>query len=245
MLRSALIATILMVVALLPARAAWNSFNAHMLPQYSTTFPLTENPISESGSWLNGALNGTDWDNVQTTTNLASGVGAQNIGANTYGDPTGVLNKPWTSNQEASAVVYANSAVSSGACCKEVELRLNMTVTSGNITGYEIDCALTSGTLYLVIVRWNGPLANPTNSNNGFTVLYTNNAVYCQSGDTLSATNIGGVITGYITHAGVKTQEVQFTDTTYSGGAPGIGFYNTLDTNWTQFGFTSFSASGL
>ena len=33
---------------------------------YSTTFPLTENPISEGGSWTNGAT-GLGWANVQTT----------------------------------------------------------------------------------------------------------------------------------------------------------------------------------
>ena len=214
-------------------------------PRILTTFPLTEDPISQGGIWLNGGVNGTDWGNVQTTTNLASGAGAQNTGADTYGDPIAILNKPWSSNQQASGVVYANSSASSGACCKEVELHLNMSVSAGNITGYEIDCSLTSGTQYLVIVRWNGPFANPTNSNNGFTVLYTDNSVYCQSGDTLSATNINGTITGYITHGGVKTQEVQTTDSTYTDGAPGVGFYDTLDTNWTQFGFTSFSAGGL
>ena len=31
---------------------------------YSTTFPLTENPISEGGSWTNGGATGLGWANV-------------------------------------------------------------------------------------------------------------------------------------------------------------------------------------
>ena len=34
---------------------------------YSTSFGLTENPISEGGVWINGAVTGVDWNNVQTS----------------------------------------------------------------------------------------------------------------------------------------------------------------------------------
>src|SRR5260221_2997308 len=40
---------------------------------YSTSFPLTENPISEGGRWVNGGLLGLDWTNVSTTPGLAIG----------------------------------------------------------------------------------------------------------------------------------------------------------------------------
>ena len=32
---------------------------------YTTTFPLTENPISQSGHWINGGTVGFDWCNVR------------------------------------------------------------------------------------------------------------------------------------------------------------------------------------
>ena len=39
---------------------------------YTTNFPLTENPISEAGNWINGGTVGLDWTNVSTTPGLAS-----------------------------------------------------------------------------------------------------------------------------------------------------------------------------
>src|SRR5262249_45748237 len=47
---------------------------------YSTTFPLTENPISEGGSWTNGGATGLGWANVQTTPGLSFGTGPVNAG---------------------------------------------------------------------------------------------------------------------------------------------------------------------
>src|SRR5215813_11451279 len=55
---------------------------------YSTTFPLTENPISEGGSWTNGGATGLDWANVQTTPGLSFGTGPVNAGTYIYADPT-------------------------------------------------------------------------------------------------------------------------------------------------------------
>src|SRR5262249_6167422 len=45
---------------------------------YSTTFPLTENSISEGGSWTNGGATGLGWANVQTTPGLSFGTGPVN-----------------------------------------------------------------------------------------------------------------------------------------------------------------------
>src|SRR5262245_4434564 len=52
---------------------------------YSTTFPLTEDPISEGGSWTNGGATGLGWANVQTTPGLSIGTGPVNAG--TYYTP--------------------------------------------------------------------------------------------------------------------------------------------------------------
>ena len=51
---------------------------------YSTTFPLTENPISEGGSWTNGGATGLGWANVQTTPGLSFGTGPINAGTYLY-----------------------------------------------------------------------------------------------------------------------------------------------------------------
>ena len=40
---------------------------------HATNFPLTENPISENGHWINGKSVGIDWTDVSTTPGLAIG----------------------------------------------------------------------------------------------------------------------------------------------------------------------------
>ena len=46
---------------------------------YSTSFPLTETPISEGGNWINGQTVGLDWKNVNTKPGLAYGADASGI----------------------------------------------------------------------------------------------------------------------------------------------------------------------
>src|SRR5882757_10676564 len=74
---------------------------------YSTTFPLTENPISERGSWVGGSSAGVTlaslwakgkfwrgghlWGNVQTSSGLAYGVSEPTE----FGDPTAILAGEW------------------------------------------------------------------------------------------------------------------------------------------------------
>jgi hypothetical protein len=59
-MRSFVVATALIASA--TTQASGDGING----SYSTTFPLTENPISEGGSWTNGGATGLDWANVQT-----------------------------------------------------------------------------------------------------------------------------------------------------------------------------------
>ena len=196
---------------------------------YTTNFPAAENPISESGRWINGHVTGLDWNDVQTTPNFASGV--NNIAGNTN-DPTAVLTGIWGANQFARGTVFASSANS--FLFPEVELRLNTTITAHSITGYEFTCSvLNHPPPGLAIVRWNGPV-------NNFTFLVTSPTL-CRNGDLLTASNVGGVIKAYINGVLILTA----TDTTYSGGSPGIGFNANAGggATYTNFGFSSFSAS--
>jgi hypothetical protein len=196
---------------------------------YTTNVPLTEDLISESGKWINGGTIGLDWGNVETTSGKAFGV---SISAN-YGDATAVLSGTWGPNQNVQSTV---KIIGLPTQTLEVEVRLNTTITAHSITGYEIDCSLNPSNPYLLIVRWNGPLAN-------FTPLTSNAPVYCQNGDVLSAASNGGVITAFLN----GVQEVQATDTTYTGGSPGIGFDGPgpfpASSYLNQFGFSSFKAS--
>src|SRR6266446_8723499 len=120
---------------------------------YTTNFPLTENPISEGGNWINGGALGLDWANVRTTSGLAFGTES---GFGGYDDSTAVLTGTWNADQMAQAVVH--SVNQNGNVFEEVELRLRTTITDHSITGYEFNFrALSSGDTYVQIVRWNGP----------------------------------------------------------------------------------------
>ena len=228
---------------------------------YATNFPLTENPISEGGKWINGNATGLDWGNVQTCTNCSSGTGsAQHAtgtifnGAPPYNDSTAVLSGTWQSNQSASAVVYI--AHQQNNVQQEVELRLNTTIQSHSITGYEFDFSVdsTGGTnsTYFVIVRWNGALnsycyLHPSSS--GASTCDSNYAAawyagqQLNNGDVLAATSNGGTLRLYVN----GVQKIQAIDTSYMGGSPGMGVWlnggSATTSMFSNFGFSSFTAS--
>jgi hypothetical protein len=208
------------------SRTAMLSVSLGTQRAYATSFPLAENPISEARNWINGREVGLDWENVQTTTNLAYGTRL----SSKYADPTAVLPGVWSSDQQAQAIVQIDSDLP--ACCHEVELRLRTTITAHSITGYEINCSVSSSSPYVEIVRWNGPLSS-------FAYLNSRRDVSCADGDILKATMNGSTITVYKNGREVLRGE----DKTFSSGSPGIGFYDYKDSDWKKFGFSSFAAA--
>ena len=59
---------------------------------YTTNFPLTETPISESGNWISGQAVGLDWSDVMTSNGMAQGVGPS---WTAFSDPSAVLAGIW------------------------------------------------------------------------------------------------------------------------------------------------------
>ena len=73
---------------------------------YSTNFPLTENPISENGRWINGKAVGLDWSDVSTTGGFARGQQTPDGGGSkNFNDATALLAGSWGPDQTAQAVV--------------------------------------------------------------------------------------------------------------------------------------------
>jgi hypothetical protein len=217
---------------------------------YSTNFPLTENPISEGGRWVGGATAGGNlWGNVRTTPGLAFGVSEPTQ----FGDPTAILTGSWGPSQTVQATVRINTTPT-GTCCHEAEVRLRTTISSNSITGYEVYCSVMPNNPYCHIASWGGPSGVWTNldgpcGGGGAPSLYLVN------GDVLKGT-VNGTNPVTITLYVNGTQRAQVTDTgncTFNGdnrkhgpwttGNPGLGFYDNQDNNWSQFGFSSFSAT--
>src|SRR4029079_18869272 len=118
---------------------------------YSTNFPLTQNPLSESGRWINGGATGVKWHDVQSRPGQAFGVGPQSP-APPYDDPTAVLTGTWGRTQTVEATVIVPASPSGS---EEVELRVLTTITPGRIVGYEVLFSVTGNT-YVDIERWDG-----------------------------------------------------------------------------------------
>ena len=212
-----------------------NSNAADPPGSYSTQFPLTENPISEGGKWVNGEALGLDWADVSTIPGRARG---NQTGPN-LSDATAVLqNLTWASDQKATAQV-ATTGTPQENCFQEVELRLRTVIAPHSITGYEVNYKFSNdSTGYMQIVRWNGDFGN-------FTILqsFDGQKYGVTNGDVVSATVVGNVITAY--KNGV--QQGQATDDTFAGGSPGIGFNLANDVSGCpgtnrNYGFSSFTA---
>jgi hypothetical protein len=216
---------------------------------YATAFPLTERPLSEGGIWINGGFAGAKlWGDIQTTPGLAFGVSEPTK----YGDPTAILKGTWGPDQTAQATVrVVDYKRFKDASCHEVEVRLRSTINgpAGLITGYEVYGSLMANNPYLHIASWGGP--------NGVWVNMESRspAIYLKDGDVLKGTVTGtnpGVITMFIN--GVEVLKVEdrgtykFSDGRSYGpwttGAPGIGFYDDVDNEWSAFGISAFSATG-
>jgi hypothetical protein len=200
---------------------------------YSTSFVLTENPISENGHWINGKDIGLKWTNVQTTPSFAFGTeSGTSTGNDQYDDSCAVLTGIWGPNQTAQGTVTV-FLVAGSVPYEEVEIRLLTTITADRITGYKITGSVTLGQAQVAITRWDGAIGKFKQ------LALDNNVPVLKTGDVLKATVTGGVITAYLN----GSQVLQATDRTFTTGSPGIGFF-VRGASGPNFGFSSFSATG-
>lgn len=196
---------------------------------YTTVFPAAETPVSEGGAWLNGAKDGLDWGDVSTT----PGKTHPHPGPARYADATALLSGSWGPDQSAEAKIWTGDPHN----YPEVELRLRSTLSAHVCNGYEITFSLAPNA-YLIIVRWNGPLADYT-----YLANLSGSQYQAKAGDVVKATIVGHVITAY--KNGVKMG--QAVDSVYATGRPGMGFneQENGDYGYTEFTATDESVSSL
>ena len=168
-----------------------------------------------------------DWTSVTKVNGLAHGT---QTGSGGYNDSYAYLSG-FPANQSATAVIYRNTSTNSTN--KEVELLLRWSDSTHSATGYE--CNIQHNGQYAQIVRWNGAYGNFTE------IGRASNPPNPKTGDVMKATIVGNVITVYIN----GVQIMQATDSTYSSGNPGMGFYIDAGASNADFGFSSFSATAL
>lgn len=213
---------------------------------YSTTFALTENPISEGGVWTNGAATGLDWSNVGTgllsdgSTRGAYGTQVPSTSP-PYNDSLACLSG-FPANHFCQGTIYNDGSV---VGLPEVELLLHWTLSGHVSRGYEIDI-LADGRVDLT--RWNGTL-------NDFNIvvspLTTN--VSIANGAIWYAQAVNGLITVKCNGSVCFTYDYSGDGSTFQTGNPGLGFFadspNGTPNQNTQanrhFNWTAFSAGSL
>jgi len=200
---------------------------------YTTAFPAAENPISEGGKWIDGAVVGLDWSNCASAGGMIQGRQNNGDGPN-YNDSTALLTGTWGSNQTVTVKLHRGAVDES--TWPEVEIRLRSALSAHSCTGYECLFSLrTTSDRYISIVRWDGAFGS-------FAGVANVSGLYnITNGSTLEASIVGSNITLYVDGTVVLTGN----DSTYSTGAPGVGFdHNFGSANDSTFGFTSFTATG-
>jgi len=175
---------------------------------YSTSFPATENPISEGGLWVNGLATGLLWNDMKT----ANG----NVIA-TVTNPSGFADNcahliGFAPDQYIEGVVHREAGYNP-ADVHEIELLLHAQFTANNCRGYEL---LTDTAGNSAIVRWNGPT-------NDFTVLSA-------TGSGIGAIAHGDVIRFQVIGSAIKAYKntvlaLEVTDTVFTDGNPGVGSF--------------------
>ncbi|MEO8637464.1 MAG: LamG-like jellyroll fold domain-containing protein [Candidatus Taylorbacteria bacterium] len=200
---------------------------------YVTTFSGgAENPLSESGNWINGKATGLDWTDMRMANGLVYGTQPPSGG---YDDSTAILSGTWGPDQTVTAVVHTVNPT--GSAVEELEIRLRSSISAHSNTGYELTYGLSpTGTQYYSIVRWNGALGN-------FTVLANLSAAqgapFLTDNSTIKGTMIGNTITLYVNNVSILTT----TDSTFASGAPGIGWLRAYGGADTDYGFRSVTAT--
>lgn len=214
---------------------------------YSTSFPNTENPISEGGNWVNGFTTGLDWSDVRTTPGLAFTADA-GTGTSDPNDQTAILTGTWGPNVHLTGVMHYGTPDTSHF--QEVEFRLRSTLSAHVNSGYEINFSLNPNLNYTQIVRWNGAHGSfdycKMQGNSAYTTTPRNLGSGIVGGvvdgDTAEVFMTGNNITVYVNSILVNSADVS-TDcgagSNFTSGNPGIGFYNFTSSN---YGWSSFSA---
>lgn len=185
---------------------------------YSTTFPATENPISESGVWTTGNNSGSSATiGPQSSSGLCYAQAADGV------DYIATVPGRFTTTKHYTQATINRKAGYTAPDTQEIELLVGFTLGSGVTAGYELDFWF--GGTTLEPVRWNAV------GDYDFTAVTTVSGAWPGSladGDVVKAvfdsSSGSPVITVYLN--GVS--QIVLTDTTagkITSGSPGLGFF--------------------
>jgi hypothetical protein len=215
---------------------------------YTTSFPVTENPLLEGGIWVRGGSEGGSWTDPQTGPNSSAtgqiAFGTQVASPGPPFDDSVAHLIDFLPNHYAEGVIF-NAATDQ----IEVELLVRANISNGSIQLYEGDYVFSgANTCDLHLVRWNGPL-------NSFTELHGGTAIVTgldiSTGTTHRMSISGNIITFTRNGVSIATYDllanfVADGSLILSTGNPGMGFWDrslSSGANRNTMGWSTFSAA--
>ncbi len=201
------------------------------LRTYTTNFPLTENPISESGLWTKrGLAEGLDWTNPRTSGGLYFGT---QTGDNSTDDSIGAIAGPWANDQDVSATVHIGTRP---GAFSELEILLRVNISGHSAQLYEFYSSMAaSPDRYSHITRWNGAF-------NDFTDLESLGNVDSPTwndGDVMRATCVGNILTMYRNGTPIMSHDTTGDTSRYTSGLVGLGHFAQTHASSSQWAFSS------
>lgn len=213
---------------------------------YSTTWPATENPISESAAWRRpGPSVFTNNMRSVAGTGVFGGSGASGVN-----DACAVLTGTnfLFNKQVATATIYNPGGAAAAGI--EMEFHLNVTDTSSTVNLYEFDLVVNPGNDFVNVVKWRGTQGDIYLFSGGDIIAGTGVATAgaWSDGSVLEATSekVGSNRILTLQQNGALIIQVQDTGIAQSGlaiyttGNPGIGGDNG-GASFQTFGFKNYS----
>jgi hypothetical protein len=190
---------------------------------FPTTWPNTENPISQGSIWTQGGTVGLSWQNTQSTggnPGIAWGTGSSPVSAT---DNISTLqNSGFSTTKHFSQITVNKPGGYTPPSSQEVELLGLFTITANNAAGYELTFGYGANAQ---AVRWNGALdafdVTVCTTVSGATFIAADGDDIKVIWDSTSGSPI-------ITIFQNSVQQWQVTDTTagkITTGSPGMGFF--------------------
>ena len=210
---------------------------------YTTTFPATENPISEGGKWTVGDLNGISVSVGPQTTGGSPGKAYSSSadGVDYVATRQGI----YTANKHFAQATVRKAAGYTPPDTQEVELHCGLTLASNSVFTYE--CTWGFGLALISYTRWDGTFGNYTPINGSGTGSNTALA----DGDVIrfefDATNSSSIAlssykNGVLVYSATDTSAGRITS-----GNPGFGFFvrNGTGVDLTGYCLTSVTVGSL
>jgi len=192
---------------------------------YQTAFAAAEFPLSEGGKWWKS---NNPWHFVLTQDGFAQ-ASAYNQG---YDDSYAYVLGSWGSDQTVEATINRGGAATGGTT-HEALLLLRVSDDTNNARGYECLFSHYGG---IDLLKWTGPVGGFRNLSLTYSGYFGREFA---TGDVVKCSVIGNKITGYVN----GTRYIEAVDSSYTSGAPGMGFFTRPGGNLKAMRFTDFKAS--